>query len=357
MQVIPLPQLRREDGHLLYLAAGGPFTLRGARGTVTAERVVELRGAREGDRTGPLDSYNFLASQLPQDTRVLYHRWGFCTVSIISTLLFQAAAAPYRLQRGEVRPVAAAGRLGGQDAGAAQLEVLPHARQLSYRDAALRARAGPAINPLLMGPGLEQLQCWHCTCRAGLRTVSSCTHRNGALILLCATQCCDTAKVQECLYVDTARSVPSDRMTAGLFSLCDPLPQAGRPPAGGVGAPDCLPRWQPGRTVPVSGPAAARHPREQDQHRPQPADWLGAGSQPRPAAARPRPGEVRPEPRGGRPHRRRHRPEPCAAEAKAEGGAAPAAAAAGRRARRDAERPQLLFRCRRIHLPLRYPGN
>ena len=76
-QAVPFPQLRREDGWLLYLAAGGPFTLRGARGTVTNERVVELRAARDGNRTGPLDSYNFLASQLPQDTRVLYHRWDF----------------------------------------------------------------------------------------------------------------------------------------------------------------------------------------------------------------------------------------------------------------------------------------
>ena len=66
----------------------------------------------------------------------------------------------------------------------------------------------PSNNPLLMGPGLEQLLCWHCTCQAGLRTVSSCTHRNGVLILLCATECWDSVKVQESLYVDTARSVP-----------------------------------------------------------------------------------------------------------------------------------------------------
>ena len=65
----------------------------------------------------------------------------------------------------------------------------------------------------MMGAGLEQLLCWHCTCQAGLRTNSSCTHRNGILILLCATQCFDTAKVQECLYVDTARS--------DMFILCD----------------------------------------------------------------------------------------------------------------------------------------
>jgi hypothetical protein len=63
----------------------------------------------------------------------------------------------------------------------------------------------PANNPLLMGAGLEQLLCWHCTYKAGLRTASSCTHRNGVLILLCVTQCCDSAKVQESLYVDTAR--------------------------------------------------------------------------------------------------------------------------------------------------------
>ena len=55
--------------------SGGPFTQRGARGPGTNERIVELRAARDGNRTGPLGSYNFLASQLPQDTRVLYHRW------------------------------------------------------------------------------------------------------------------------------------------------------------------------------------------------------------------------------------------------------------------------------------------
>ena len=61
------------------------------------------------------------------------------------------------------------------------------------------------INPLMMGEGLEQLLDWHCTCKAGLRTSASCTHRVGALVILCATACFDTAKVQEALVVDTAR--------------------------------------------------------------------------------------------------------------------------------------------------------
>ena len=93
----------------------------------------------------------------------------------------------------------------------------------------------PANNPLLMGAGLEQLLCWHCTCKAGLRTAASCTHRNGVLILLCATQCCDSAKVQESLYVDTARSAfcgntnvtnitPTGQTPTSLLSLGHPAP-------------------------------------------------------------------------------------------------------------------------------------
>ena len=65
----------------------------------------------------------------------------------------------------------------------------------------------PDINPMMMGPGLEQIMDWHCSCKAGLRTAASCTHRNAALILLCATSCYNTAKVQEPVFVDTARFV------------------------------------------------------------------------------------------------------------------------------------------------------
>ena len=114
----------------------------------------------------------------------------------------------------------------------------------------------PAINPLMMGEGLEQLLCWHCTCQAGLRTNSSCTHRNGILILLCATQCWDTAKVQECLYVDTARS-DSYRFfpIVATFSF-----QARRSPASGVWATLQLPRRKPGRALQGAPAAPALHP-------------------------------------------------------------------------------------------------
>ena len=69
-QALPLPQLRRDQGWLLYLAGTGPYSLRGSMGSVTIERVVELREAREGGRTGLMSEYNFLASLLPQDTRI-----------------------------------------------------------------------------------------------------------------------------------------------------------------------------------------------------------------------------------------------------------------------------------------------
>ena len=65
----------------------------------------------------------------------------------------------------------------------------------------------PDINPMMMGPGLEQIMDWNCSCKAGLRTAASCAHRNAGLILLCATSCYDTAKVQEPVVVDTARYV------------------------------------------------------------------------------------------------------------------------------------------------------
>ena len=63
----------------------------------------------------------------------------------------------------------------------------------------------PAINPLRMGEGLEQVLDSTCSCKAGLRTAASCCHRLSFLALLCATECIDSAKVQEPLCVDTAR--------------------------------------------------------------------------------------------------------------------------------------------------------
>ena len=47
-----------------------PFTMRSSMGTITHERVVELRRAREIGQTGEISDYNFLSSLLPQNTRV-----------------------------------------------------------------------------------------------------------------------------------------------------------------------------------------------------------------------------------------------------------------------------------------------
>lgn len=69
-----LPQLRRDQGHLLYLAATGPFTLRGGSGTICQMRVQELQAARQGGRTGDIFDWNFLSSLLPQESRVLHSR-------------------------------------------------------------------------------------------------------------------------------------------------------------------------------------------------------------------------------------------------------------------------------------------
>ena len=46
--------------------------MRNARATITQERTVELRDAREEGRTGEIKDYNVLASMLPQDSRVAY---------------------------------------------------------------------------------------------------------------------------------------------------------------------------------------------------------------------------------------------------------------------------------------------
>ena len=69
----------------------------------------------------------------------------------------------------------------------------------------LAHRRDPSVNPLMMGEGLEQILDWHCTCKCGLRTAGSCTHRCAGLVLTCASMCFDTAKVPEAVMVDTIR--------------------------------------------------------------------------------------------------------------------------------------------------------
>lgn len=61
------------------------------------------------------------------------------------------------------------------------------------------------LNPLMQGPGLEQLLDTNCRCQAGTRVNCSCTHRDCLLELLMASACLDTAKVPEALLVDTIR--------------------------------------------------------------------------------------------------------------------------------------------------------
>ena len=63
----------------------------------------------------------------------------------------------------------------------------------------------PAINPLMLGEGMEQVLDSHCTCRGGDRTACSCTHRSGVYVMLAATECWNSAKVTESVQVDTAR--------------------------------------------------------------------------------------------------------------------------------------------------------
>ena len=81
-QAINLPQLHRSQGWLLYLLATGPFSLHNARGAITNERVVELREARMAGLTGGIDSYNSLASLLPQDTKAFYYRYRYIMVPL-----------------------------------------------------------------------------------------------------------------------------------------------------------------------------------------------------------------------------------------------------------------------------------
>ena len=57
---MPLPQFKRDQGWLPYLAATGGFTLHGGFGVNANMRVVEIRGARMENRTGDIHQYNFL---------------------------------------------------------------------------------------------------------------------------------------------------------------------------------------------------------------------------------------------------------------------------------------------------------
>ena len=76
----------------------------------------------------------------------------------------------------------------------------------------------PQVNPLCMGEGLEQLLASHCSgCKAGMRTAASCLHRIAGIMVLCGTNCFDSAKVPEPVYLDTARFCSSFTRTFLLF--------------------------------------------------------------------------------------------------------------------------------------------
>ena len=74
-QALLLPQLWREQGWLLYLVNTGPFTMHSSMSTITHERDVELRRARELGQTGEIPDYNFLSNLLPQNTRICFGRY------------------------------------------------------------------------------------------------------------------------------------------------------------------------------------------------------------------------------------------------------------------------------------------
>ena len=57
--------------------------------TSTNERVVEVRAARVAGMTGELEDYNFLASMLPQDTRVCDARYCCIYHHCVAVLLYQ----------------------------------------------------------------------------------------------------------------------------------------------------------------------------------------------------------------------------------------------------------------------------
>ena len=73
-QALPLPQLSREQGGKLVVAATGRFPVHKGDGVITNTRTVEVRPAREADNTGDIHDYNFLASLLPQDSYIWFQR-------------------------------------------------------------------------------------------------------------------------------------------------------------------------------------------------------------------------------------------------------------------------------------------
>lgn len=73
-QALPLPQLSREEGGKLVVAATGKFTVLKGNGVNTNTRVVEIREPRQADLTGEIQDYNFLSSLLPQESSIWFQR-------------------------------------------------------------------------------------------------------------------------------------------------------------------------------------------------------------------------------------------------------------------------------------------
>ena len=132
-QALPLPQLRREQGWLLYLANTGPFTMHSSMGTITHERVVELRRAREMGQTGEIPDYNFLSSLLPQNTRICFGRYEvslFCPC--FNSTNYKTVASTPGVWSWRIWSMASTGGLGDKNALTTKLEVITGPFQLSY---------------------------------------------------------------------------------------------------------------------------------------------------------------------------------------------------------------------------------
>ena len=143
-QALPLPQLRREQGWLLYLANTGPFTMHSSMGTITHERVVELRRAREMGQTGEIPDYNFLSSLLPQNTRICFGRYEvslFCPC-FNSTNNKTVASTP-GVWSWRIWSMASTGGLGDKNALTTKLEVITGPFQLSYHHHTSSTYQGP----------------------------------------------------------------------------------------------------------------------------------------------------------------------------------------------------------------------
>jgi hypothetical protein len=205
-------------------AATGGYTLRRARGELATKRVVELRAARQGNRTGSIHEYNFLMSLLPQDTRVCYVRYETIPLPLVSLSSVPRSLSSVRsphtyphffLPRLLAPPigynVGTSGLWPAQGCWMVKVRCCPTWKstlnpQNFHTVTLLLAHQGnPQHNPLMMPAGLEQLVDWHCSCRAGLRTCASCCHRDSVLLVLCATSCWDSGKAAEPLLVDPLR--------------------------------------------------------------------------------------------------------------------------------------------------------